>query len=99
MKEEAAERGIEISNFEDFFKVRDMPNCGWETKTNDKKVVTKCLFDEVWSKYGELGKKIESLYCDLDHTLFGGVGFNLDRPKCKAAGDDECIFNLTVKNE
>lgn len=99
MKEEAVERGIEISNFEEFSKVKDMPNCGWENKVNDEKIITTCLFDEVWSKYGELGKKIEGFYCEIDHTLFNGFGFHLDRPKCKAAGDDECVFNVAIKKE
>jgi predicted hydrocarbon binding protein len=97
MKEEAKERDIEIKNIKDYFKVRDMPDCGWENG-EERGVVVQCLFDEVWKKYGETGKKLQKLYCDIDYILYGGFGFHLDRPSCKANGDDECVFHLTQEN-
>lgn len=94
IKEEAAERGVAVTDFEQFFKVRDMPDCGW-INGSERGVVTQCLFDEVWKKYGEMGRKLQNLYCEIDYTLYGGFGFHLDRPKCKAWGDDACVMNFT----
>lgn len=98
IKEEAAEKGIEVKNFEDYFTVRDMPDCGW-INGEERGVVLQCLFDEVWKKYeaDEQNQKIRQLYCDIDYTLYGGFGFDLYRPECKAAGHDKCVFKFTYK--
>lgn len=98
MKEEAAERGIVVDSESKYFMVRDMPSCGWENeRVPEGSICHRCLFDEVWKKYGEMGKKLEALYCPVDYILFGGFGFDLDRPACKGNGDDTCVFHLTRK--
>lgn len=97
IREEAAEKGIAVTDFEQFFKVRDMPDCGW-INGSERGVVKQCLFDEVWQKYGELGRKLQCLYCEIDYVLYGGFGFHLERPKCKGWGDDECVMHFTYEN-
>lgn len=97
MKEEAEERDVEVKDMKSFYEVRDMPDCGW-VYGDEKGVVVQCLFDEVWKKYGEIGKKLQKLYCPIDHTIYGGFGFHLERPYCKADGDDICVFHIT-RNE
>lgn len=98
IRAEAAERGITVDSEAAFFSVRDMPSCGWlNENTPEGSVCHRCLFDEVWSKYGELGKKVEALYCPIDYIIYGSFGFDLDRPACKGNGDDTCVFHLTRK--
>lgn len=98
MKAEAEERGIDVNSEAAYFSVRDMPSCGWENEqTPEGSICHRCLFDEVWKRYGEMGKKVEALYCPVDYILFGSFGLELDRPACKARGDDTCVFHLTRK--
>ena len=97
MKEEAAEQGIDVKSMEDYFKIRDMPDCGWKNGSQ-RGIVENCLFDEMWKKYGDLGKKLEALYCKIDFLLYGSFGFQLERPQCKCFGDDICQFILTRKD-
>jgi hypothetical protein len=94
MKEETEEKGIVIKSLEDFFQIRDMPDCGWKNG-DERGIVKNCLFDETWKRYGELGKKLESLYCPIDYQLYSAFGFHLERPKCKCNNDDICQFILT----
>lgn len=98
MKDEAAERGINVDTEEAYFSVRDMPSCGWENEqTEGGSICHRCLFDEVWKRYGEMGRKVEALYCPVDYILFGSFGLELDRPACKGNGDDTCVFHLIRK--
>jgi predicted hydrocarbon binding protein len=96
MKAEAAERGIEVTDEESFFSIRDMPNCGWQSGER-RGICTRCLFDEVLKSYGETGRKMMKLYCPIDYIIYGSFGFELDRPQCKGDGDDTCVFNLSRK--
>lgn len=98
MRAEAAERGIVVDSEAQYFLVRDMPSCGWENeRVPEGSICHRCLFDEVWKRYGEIGKKLEALYCPVDYVLFGSFGLELDRPACKGNGDDTCVFHLTRK--
>lgn len=94
MKREAAEKGVEVTDFEKYFTIRDMPDCGW-INGDERGVVKQCLFHEVWKRYGDLGIKLGSYYCEIDYILYGGFGFHLDRPKNKCLGDDECVMHFT----
>ena len=99
IKSEAAERGITINDEPSFFSVRDMPSCGWQNEnTPEGSVCHRCLFDEIWKKYGEMGAKVGALYCPIDYVIYGSFGFNLDRPQCKGSGDEVCVFHLTRKD-
>jgi len=98
MKEEAAEKGLTVKTMDDYFQIRDMPTCGWEN-SEERGVCLVCLFDEVWKKYGASGRKLEAFYCNIDYHLFGSFGFHLERPQCKAYGDDICRFILTRKDD
>ncbi len=98
MRAEAAERGIAVDSEDAYFMVRDMPGCGWENeRIPGGSICHRCLFDEVWKRYGEMGRKVEALYCPVDYILFGSFGLDLDRPACKANGDSTCVFHLTGK--
>lgn len=97
--EEAAERGIsidDIKNMEDYFKIRDMPDCGW-INGDERGIVIRCLLEAVWNKYGEIGMKLGQLYCAIDYILYGAFGLYFDRPLCKTTGDDICVFHFKEK--
>ena len=94
MTREAAEKGVEVTDFEKYFTIRDMPDCGW-INGDERGVVKQCLFHEVLKRYGDLGIKLGSYYCEIDYILYGGFGFHLDRPKNKCLGDDECAMHFT----
>lgn len=93
MKEEAAERGIEVHTVPDYFKVRDMPSDGW-VNTMEPPTAQYCPLFDIWKDYGELGYELGKLYCDVDFVLFNGFGFDLKRQNVLTQGDPYCDFIL-----
>jgi len=99
MKEEALERDLDVNSIDTYLLVRDMPNIGWQFQKDNPLKVTACPMEDVWSQYGEEGKKLGYLYCQIDYTLFENFGMILERPLCRAKGDDVCDFQLKPKND
>ena len=93
MAEEARERGLDPKSFDTYQKVRDMPGTGWERDPNNPQKVIFCPMDSVWAEYGEEGRKLGYLYCSIDHVLYDGFNADLERPSCRALGDDCCDFH------
>jgi len=54
------------------------------------------MFD-IWEGFGEKGRELGALYCEIDHILFNGFGLELDRPLCKTRGDKVCDFRVQMK--
>lgn len=98
MKTEAAERGLPPIP-QTYFQVRDMPADGWEHEPENPLVITECPMFDLWKSFGEKGMNLGALYCEIDHTLFGGFGMELCRPRCKTNGNCVCDFQLTKKEE
>lgn len=99
MKEEAEERGLNPDDPRTYLSVRDMPSNGWKSDPENPAVTTVCPMAEMWERFGLKGRKLGALYCEVDHTLFGGFGLKLDRPLCKTNGDDVCDFRIGLKPE
>jgi hypothetical protein len=93
MTEEAHERGLDPNSFDTYKKVRDMPGTGWERDPNNPMKITFCPMESVWAEYGEEGRKLGYLYCSIDHVLYDGFGADLERPYCRALGDECCDFH------
>lgn len=93
MKEEAAERGIEVETLEDYFKIRDMASDGWVNKMDPPSCLY-CPLHDMWNNHGELGNYVGKLYCDVDFILFNSFGFNLERENCLTTDDGFCDFIL-----
>lgn len=94
MKEEAAERGLEI-NSETYAIVRDMPGTSWEKDPNSPNDVTYCPMHDMWEQLDAL--EIGALYCEIDSVLYNGFNTDFERPLCKTTGDKCCRF--IVKNK
>ena len=92
MAEEARERGLDPKSLETYQVVRDMPGTGWERDPNTLKI-TFCPMDSVWAEYGDEGRKLGYLYCSIDHVLYDGFNADLERPYCRALGDECCEFH------
>jgi hypothetical protein len=92
MKQEARERGLDPNSFATYQQVRDMPGNGWECDSANPMKVTFCPMDSVWAEYGEEGRKLGYLYCSIDQVLYDGFNADLERPSCRALGDDCCDF-------
>ena len=97
MHREAEKAGIEPVGKAAYAKVKDFGTPDW--KRDEHGVVTYCPMAETWAQYGEEGRKIGALYCEIDYALYAGFGMDLDRPKCLACGDDSCVFNYTMLDE
>jgi len=93
MVEEAQERGLELNSLDTYRRVRDMPGTGWERDPANPLKVTFCPMESVWAEYGEEGRKLGALYCEIDHVLYGAFGSDLERPQCRAVGDEFCDFH------
>ncbi len=87
MKAEAAERGLDPDTFETYNLVREMPGIGWE-KTGDD--VTYCPMNAIWQDYGDEGRELGKIYCEIDHILLNAFGVELERNKVLSHGDDCC---------
>lgn len=96
MSKEASERNLPMIP-QTYFKVRDMPSNGWENDPENPMAVKECPMFDMWKNFGENGMKIGALYCEIDHILFDGFGFSLDRPRCKTKGDSVCDFKVGLK--
>lgn len=97
MKEEALERGLDPNSFATYKQVRDMPGNGWERDSANPAKVTFCPMESVWAQYGEEGRKLGYLYCSIDHVLYDGFNADLERPSCRALGDDCCDFRPKLR--
>lgn len=97
MHEEALEAGIKPVGKAAYAKVKDFGTPDW--KRDENGIVTYCPMAETWAQYGEEGKKIGALYCEIDYDLYEGFGMKLDRPECLACGDERCVFNYTMIDE
>jgi hypothetical protein len=93
MVEEARERGLDPKSLETYQIVRDMPGTGWERDPDNSSKITFCPMDSVWAEYGEEGRKLGYLYCSIDHVMFDGFNADLERPHCRALGDEYCEFH------
>lgn len=94
MKEEAIEKGMDINAVSTYLAVRDMPSTGWKYAKDTSSDITYCPMEDVWAQYGNIGKELGYLYCQIDNVLFEGFGMKLERPYCIAKGDNICRFNL-----
>ena len=94
MKEEAKEKGIDVSDPKTYFALRDMPSTGWECTPDNPTEITYCPMEDVWKQYGKNGMELGYLYCQIDHVLYQGFGMELKRPYCIAKGDKVCKFVL-----
>ena len=99
MKEEAKERGLNPDDPRTYPSVRDMPSNGWKSDPKNPMVTTVCPMAEMWERFGERGRKLGALYCEVDHALFQGFGLTLERPLCKTNGDAVCDFRVGLKTE
>jgi hypothetical protein len=94
MHQEAKAVGIEPVGKKAYAKVKDFGTPDWQR--DEQGVVTYCPMAETWAQYGETGRIIGSLYCEIDYDLYEGFGMKLDRPECLACGDKRCVFNYTM---
>lgn len=90
MKADAAEQGLPTGGKATYKAIKDFPTPDWDR--NEQGVVSYCPMAETWATYGEEGKKLGALYCQIDYPLYKGFGMTLQRPECLAAGDDCCRF-------
>lgn len=97
MKKEAEESGLSVDCPQTYFAVRDMPSNGWENDPGNPMAITKCPMFDIWENFGENGRELGALYCEIDHILFGGFGLVLNRPQCKTKGDRICDFQVQMK--
>jgi hypothetical protein len=96
MHREAEERHLPLDNLATYVAVRDMPATGWVTQpiSENELETAYCPMEDIWSQYGETGKQLGLLYCQIDHILFAGFGARLERPCCLANGDATCRMLL-----
>ena len=87
--------GMDPTAPETFAELRDMPRSGWESSPDDPLEKTYCPMEHVWSLYGDRGRELGYLYCQIDRVLYQGFGMDLERPLCRAKGDAVCRFILT----
>jgi len=92
MVEEARERGLDPGSFDTYKIVRDMPGTGWEHDPQNPMKITVCPMEDVWAEYGDEGRRLGYLYCSIDHVLYNGFNADLERPSCRALGDEVCEF-------
>jgi hypothetical protein len=95
IQREAVSRGMDPAAPETFAELRDMPRTGWESSPDDPSEKTYCPMEHVWSLYGDRGRELGYLYCQIDHVLYQGFGMDLERPLCRAKGDAVCRFILS----
>lgn len=89
MKEEAAERGLEI-NAETYSLVRDMPGISWEKDPGNPSDFTYCPMQDMWEQLG--ANDLGSIYCEIDYVLYKAFNIDFERPLCKTNGDLCCRF-------
>lgn len=89
MKEEARERGLEISP-ETYAEVRDMPGISWERNPDNLMDITYCPMQDMWAQLGD--QELGAIYCEIDDVLYEGFNARLDKPLCKTSGDEVCRF-------
>ena len=89
MKEEAAERGLEI-NAETYSLVRDMPGISWEKDPGNPSDFTYCPMQDMWEQLG--ANDLGSIYCEIDYVLYKAFNIDFERPLCKTNGDPCCRF-------
>lgn len=89
MKEEAAERGLEL-NAATYATVRDMPGISWEKDPDNPTDVIYCPMYDMWEQLG--AQDIGALYCEIDDVLFRSFHVDYERPLCKTSGDSCCRF-------
>ena len=97
IQNEAVARGMDPATPETFAELRDMPRTGWESSPDDPLEKTYCPMEHVWSLYGDRGRELGYLYCQIDHVLYQGFGMDLERPLCRTKGDAVCRFILTPR--
>lgn len=97
MQAEAAKRGLPLDSLDTYKKVRDMPGTGWERDPENPAKITFCPMASAWAEYGDEGNRLGYLYCSIDHTLYGGFGAGLERPRCLALGHECCDFRPKAK--
>jgi hypothetical protein len=95
IRREAVSRGMDPGALETLAQLRDMPRTGWESSPDDPFEKTYCPMEHVWSLYGDRGRELGYLYCQIDHVLYQGFGMDLERPLCRAKGDAVCRFILS----
>jgi len=98
MAQEARERALDPKSFDTYKLVRDMPGTGWERDPNNPTKITYCPMESVWAEYGDEGRRLGYLYCSIDHVLYNGFGADLERPQCRALGDECCDFHPKVRS-
>jgi hypothetical protein len=89
MKEEAAERGLDPMSKATYDVVREMPGIGWSFSPEG---VTHCPLNDIWQDFGEEGKELGAIYCEIDHVLLNSFNVGLERNFCLTHGDDYCQF-------
>lgn len=89
MKEEAAERGLPPMGRETYAAVREMPGIGWVFDGSD---VKNCPLADIWADFGEEGKELGAIYCEIDHVLYNGFDVGLERHHWLTHDDDFCQF-------
>lgn len=97
IQNEAVAGGMDPTAPETFAELRDMPRTGWESSPDDPLEKTYCPMEHVWSLYGDRGRELGYLYCQIDHVLYQGFGMDLERPLCRAKGDAVCRFILSPR--
>jgi len=95
MHREALEKGLDINDLQTFAQIRDLPMIGWRTNPEDANEVTYCPMKDVWSQYG--AHDLGALYCEVDYILYAGFAAQLDRPACRTAGDETCVFRKKMR--
>ena len=90
MKEEAAERGLDPMCKATYDTVREMPGIGWSFTPDGG--VAHCPLNDIWQDFGEEGKELGAIYCEIDHVLLNGFNVGLERNFCLTHGDDYCQF-------
>ena len=99
MKEEAQELGLDEHGLDTYRTVRDMPGIGWQTNPDNPLEMTYCPMQDAWAEFGEEGRKIGYLYCQIDHVLYDAFGVDMERPLCLAKGDNSCLFQLRERKK
>ena len=100
MKEEAAERGITITDNESYHLVRDMPNPGYRGAWKDGvHCVEYCPLADVWACHGDKGLEYGALYCEIDDLIFNSFHLDLKRDHILTTTRDYCEFVVTKKEE
>ena len=90
MKEEAAERGLDPMGKATYDTVREMPGIGWSFSSDGS--VTHCPLNDIWQDFGEEGRQLGAIYCEIDHVLLNSFNVGLERNFVLTHGDDSCQF-------